>query len=141
MEEFHEGILNGLPSIVSGFPRRCIFQNMAANKSLSSSKPGETMAANIEVLTKEEYIQIVREERAKFVHGHFGTELNEFFKQMKQEASKMRNCHFEITVRVPDNFDVNKTEEVLRNYFKDIHYEAIPEPRKEDTNKVVLTLT
>lgn len=96
---------------------------------------------DVKILKKEDYLRIVQEKRSKFVHKHFGKEIDGFFEKMKEEALKMRNCHFEISIEVPDYFDVYKTEEVLRNYFKDLGYETISEPRKEDTSLVVLTLT
>ena len=105
------------------------------------SSPTYKKTKGIDVFTKEDYLSVVREKRKEFVHRNFANELSSFFKKMKEEASRMRNCHFEVNFELPVHFDVNRTEEILRSYFKDLGYEAIPEPRKGDTNKIVLTLT
>lgn len=119
MDEF------ALSSVTRDFERQKVF-----------SKP-----QNTKILKKEEYLSIVREKRSKFVHEHFGKELAKFFEEMKEEANKMRNCHFEIRIEIPDHFDVYKMEEVLRNYFRDLGYETISEPRKVESSFIVLTLT
>ena len=95
----------------------------------------------MDLLSKEEYLKIVQNQRAEFVHKHFGETLKMAFKGLRQEAGKMRHCHFEMAFEVPDHFDVNKMEETLRSYFRGLHYEVIAEPRKEDTRSIVLTLT
>ena len=114
--------------------------NHLSGKDILVKCPSREME-KVNVFTKEDYRRIVREKRKEFVHQFFADELNKFFGELSEEASFMKHCHFEVTFEVPLPFDVNRTEEILRNYFKDLKYEAIPEPRKGDTNKIVLTLT
>ncbi len=95
----------------------------------------------INLLSKEEYESIVQEKRAVFVHKHFRNEINELFNNLREQADKLKHCHSEIKIEVPYNFDVNKTEETLRSYFKGLGYEVIAEPRKDDTTTIVMTLT
>ncbi len=95
----------------------------------------------MDLLSKEEYLKIVQNQREEFVHKHFGETLETAFKGLRTEADKMRHCHYEVTFDIPDHFDVNQMEETLRSYFRGLHYEVIAEPRKEDTKSIVLTLT
>ena len=84
-------------------------------------------------LTKEKYINIVRVNRKKFVHKLFNDILTSLFEEMSKAAKKMRPCHHEAKFPIPDHYDINKMENVLIEYFKDIGYTSIPEPRKENT--------
>lgn len=95
----------------------------------------------IQPLTKEEYIKIARKKRSDFVHQHFGDALFPLFDKLRIDACKMKSCHVEATFTVPDHFDVDKTETMLREYFQDIGYGTISEPRKDDSTIIVLTLT
>ncbi len=97
--------------------------------------------ANVSPMSKEEYLKIVQDQRAEFVHKHFGKEITEIFNKLREEADKMKHCHSELKIEVPDYFDVNKTEETLRSYFRGLGYEVIAEPRKNNTNTIVITLT
>ena len=95
----------------------------------------------IQPFTKEDYQRKVQEKTAEFVFEHFGSVINQAFEDLRKSASKRRHCHHEIKFEVPDPYDVNKTEETLRYYFRGLGFEVIAEPRKEDTNIIVLTLT
>jgi len=93
------------------------------------------------ILSKEEYDKLVQKKRANFVHEHFGEIIKEAFQKLREAASKMHHCHHEVKFELPPHFDVDKTQDILRDYFKDLHYEAIAEPRKDDTDIIILTLT
>jgi len=94
-----------------------------------------------ESFTKEDYLRIVQEKTAEFVHKHFGEVIKSAFIDLRKDASQRKHCHREVKFEVPDPFDVNKAEETLRVYFRGLGFEVITEPRKEDTNLIVLTLT
>jgi len=96
---------------------------------------------NIRPFTKEDYLRVAQEKTTEFVHSHFGETLRKTFAALNEAASKRRHCHHEVKFEVPDPYDVNKTEETLRSYFRGLKYEVIAEPRKGDTNIIVLTLT
>lgn len=101
----------------------------------------EEMDSKVKQLTKEQYVEIVQSKRRAFVHEHFGDVLAELFGKLEREANKMKNCHFEARFSLPEHFDVDKTEALLREYFRDIGFETIAEPRKDETTTIVLTLT
>lgn len=101
----------------------------------------EEMTSKVKQLTKNKYIEIVQQKRRDFVHKHFEDVLDELFRKLECEANKMKNCHFEALFLLPDHFDVDKTEALLREYFRDIGFETIAEPRKDETTTIVLTLT
>lgn len=96
---------------------------------------------DIKQFTKNDYLKIVRKRRKEFIHTHFGKILSELFDHLKSEANKMRNCHHEVTFECPSCLDVDKTEYVLREYFKDIGFETIATPRKDDSPEIILTIT
>ena len=109
--------------------------NLCRNNNISSEK------MELHQFTKDDYVRIVREKRREFVHSHFERILKELFDKLEEEANKMRNCHHEVTFECPEYFDVDKTESVLREYFKDIGFEAIATPRKDDVSTIIFTIT
>lgn len=101
----------------------------------------------LKVLPKSEYTDIVVKQRSVFVHKNFSAILDKLFKDLGEDAAKMKVCHREVEFDIPEHFDVVKTEAILCSYFSDLGYRALPESRKagkpgsEDTTKISLTLT
>lgn len=96
----------------------------------------------VSVFTKDDYQRIVREHRKAFIHQHFQTYLIEFFKQLKDDAGKMKGCHREVVIDVPEHFDLDKTEAMLCDYFADLGFRPLKEPRKGDSgSKITITIT
>ena len=96
------------------------------------------------VLSKENYANIVTKQRMIFVHQNFSSVLEKLFKDLNEDALKMKVCHREIEFNIPEYFDIVKTEAILCAYFSDLGYRALPEGRKiksEDNTKINLTLT
>ena len=96
---------------------------------------------NSKEFTKEDYFSVVRDKRREFIFKEFSEELELIFENLKQEARKMKNCHFEVKFVCPEHFDINFTEAILRDYFKDLGYDTLTEPRKSDEQVITLTLT
>ncbi len=102
----------------------------------------QIMSDSVTELNKKEYKRIVREKRREFIHKHFGKPLAPLFEKLKNDAENRRPCHREVEFSVPEHFDVDKTENNLKEYFKDLGFNPIPEPRKGNDNTIiVLTLT
>lgn len=95
----------------------------------------------VHYIFKDEYLKIVKERRRDLVHKHFSRELDRFFDEVKQDANNMKILHREVTFTVPEPFDVDKIESLLSNYFTDMGYKALAEPRTKDSNKIRLTIT
>jgi len=91
--------------------------------------------------TKEDYNRIVQGKRELFILEHFSSVINELFQKLREDAEKMRNCHHEVSFECPDHFNVDRTELILRNYFKDLGYETVADPRKDEDSTITLTLT
>lgn len=91
--------------------------------------------------SKEDYLRTSQEKTSQFVYKHFNEELKVIFEELKRDANQRKHCHREVKFEVPDPFDVNKTEDTLRTFFRGLGYEVITEPRKEETDTIILTLT
>jgi plasmid replication initiation protein len=115
-------------------------QNEIENIS-SFTSHSHDMDSIVKQLTKDEYIKIVQKKRRDFVHEHFTDILTDLFNRLETEANKMKKCHFEARFVIPEHFDTVKTEALLREYFRDIGFETIAEPRKDETTTIILTLT
>lgn len=130
--------------------RKPIGQNPPEN-SCSIVYGGEDgMSLTQNVLTKEDYMRLVRERRREFIHKNFGEVLGPIFKVLREDAEKMKPCHREVNFEIPEHFDVDRTEAVLVSYFSDLGYKPLTEVRKNSTgvtkdgmtvSKITLTLT
>nr|QBK86365.1 MAG: hypothetical protein LCMAC102_01600 [Marseillevirus LCMAC102] len=116
-----------------------ILQNRKENTpGISSIIPPNS---SVKQLSKAKYLGIVQNKRREFVHKHFAGVLSKLFMLLEEDAKNIKPCHREATFETPDHFDVDKTEILLREYFKDIGFSVIAEPRKDDITDIVLTLT
>lgn len=95
--------------------------------------------------TKDEYNAAVKRQRQNFVFKHFGIPLAEISRLLRDDAEKMRVCRREISFEVPDHFDVDKMESILRLYFEDLGYKPLVEQRNvkdaTESRKILITLT
>ncbi len=93
--------------------------------------------------TKDEYNAAVKRQRMNFLNKHFGPPLAEVSRLLREDAEKMRVCRREVSFEIPDHFDVDKMENVLRLYFEDLGYKPLVEPRNtgEESRKILITLT
>lgn len=97
--------------------------------------------SEIRQLTKDEYLQIVQEKRKEFIYQYFSETIAQIFKGLETSAALMKHCHYETVFQVPEFFDINKTENTLRDYFRSLGFETVVEPRKDGSTEIVLTLT
>ena len=125
------------------FTRGYILQNRKENiPGISSVIPPNSMENfSVKQLSKAKYQEIVQNKCREFVHKHFADVLSKLFMILEEDAKKMKHCHREVTFETPNHFDVDKIEVLLGEYFKDIGFSVIAEPRKDDTTDIVLTLT
>jgi len=92
------------------------------------------------MLSKTDYMRIVREKRQLFLVEHFKAELEELDKILNKDAEEMQPCHCEFKVTVPRHFDVDDIESYFLEYFKGLGYDTVAEPRKEGKT-IILTLS
>lgn len=92
------------------------------------------------VFTKEDYLHVLRTERQKFVFTHFKTTLEKLFKDLEQDAKNMKACSITVDFELPEHFDTDKTESILRCYFNDLGYNVISGAQKSNSI-VTLTIT
>ncbi len=88
-------------------------------------------------LSKFEYNELVKKKRQEYVHTYFYPELYKFYLDLEIDAKAIKPCHRNITFKVPLSFDIDKTEVVLCEYFKDLGYKTLTEIKKDN----ILTLT
>jgi len=119
---------------------RGVFSKGFSGEQISVKNYSDTL----KVLSKDEYTKIVVKQRMLFVHQNFSKLLEKLFKDLGDDALKMKVCHREVEFDIPEHFDIVKTEAILCAYFSDLGYKALPEGRKgksEDNTKINLTLT
>lgn len=132
--------------VVLSYSSSCIAKLISENKvkniytNINHNSEGEENM-DITQFTKSDYVKVVQGKRRDFVHTNFGGILKELFQKLEEEALKMRNCHHEVVFECPEFFDVDKTESILREYFKDIGFESVTSPRKDDMSTIILTIT
>jgi hypothetical protein len=101
--------------------------------------------------TKKQYNSNVQNNRKMFVFDHFRNDLLQAFEKLFAESVEGKPCHVEAEFTPPEYFDINVAERILTEYFRDIGYNVMAEPRKggnhppkekdDSNNKIVLTLT
>lgn len=96
-----------------------------------------------DIFTKEGYMTIIRKKRRDFVHNLYNDQLNALFDKLRQDANDGKNCHHEITFQVESHHNIDCIQMYLLQYFQDIGYQPIIEPRKSNDgeSKITLTLT
>ena len=142
---------NILPQILlsSGLPSNSHYLNNLIKKSTDMS-PGtspdtETLPPELEenslFFSKKEYINIIRKKRHDFVHNFFSDEIKELSIRLEEGARRSKPCHYEVKFDVPEHFNIEKTENILREYFGDYGYSSVVEPRSADSNIIILTIS
>lgn len=114
-----------------------ITKNESLDKVSQSSLPIDA----VRIYTKNRYLETFQAKRKDFIHRHFGDILPQIFDKLEKSAQLMKNCHVDIEIPIPEHFDIDKSEVMLREYFKDLGYTSIPTARKEYETTVILTLT
>jgi hypothetical protein len=117
---------------------------VTVSTSAPSSSPSsslESLGPPVNILTKEKYLNIVKSRRQAFVHAHFGNVLNELYTTLEADALSSKVCHREVTFELPEHFDIDKAERMLSDYFADIGFKAMVEGRKENTGRIIITIT
>lgn len=94
------------------------------------------------IISKTEYKRIVCQRRYEFLMKHFGNDLEPQFAMLRQSADKMKLCHQEIKLSLPEHYDVNMIETMLTEFCHDMGYDVVPDGRKSnDTQTIIITLT
>jgi hypothetical protein len=93
------------------------------------------------VVTKAEYSSVLKTKRSDFVHSHFEKELAILFKRLAEDAEKMKQCHRECSFEIPDHFNKDRMEALLKAYFIDLGYTPITENSSHSSDKNIITIT
>lgn len=107
----------------------------------TTSLPPELESHTEELFNKSEYMAIIRKKRSEFVCNFFADTIKELSSRLEEGARKMRICHYEVKFEVPEHFNIEKTENILRDYFSDHGYQSVAEPRNADSHVIILTLS
>jgi hypothetical protein len=91
------------------------------------------------VVTKAEYSSVLKTKRSEFVHSHFEKELSILFKNLADDAKNMKQCHRECSFEIPDHFNKDKMEALLKAYFLDLGYTPITENSSDNTITITIT--
>lgn len=95
----------------------------------------------VNILSKKNYVNFVKEKRKEFIHSYFQNELISLFKELENDAKTMKNCNKQWEFEVPEPFDRHKIENMLKGYFEDLGYKTITEECKDKNTKIILTIT
>ena len=116
---------------------------------LSTSPPAASCSAtllgsgvDVKILSKENYERILFNKRMEYVMQYFAPEMKKVFDDLRVKAESMKICNVEVQFTVPENLDIDYTENLLCLLFTDLGYKPLIEARKEmDTLKRKVTLT
>lgn len=98
--------------------------------------------SQIQPFTKEQYQRTLRDRRIAFIETYFADSVNSVFNTLRESANQDEPIHHTFEFNIPRNLDVDNTEQTLRTYFADYNYHTIPEPRKDNKQRLVsITLT
>lgn len=98
--------------------------------------------SQIQPFTKEQYQRTLRDRRISFIETYFADSVNTVFNTLRESANQDEPIHHTFEFTIPRNLDVDNTEQTLRTYFADYNYNTIPEPRKDNKQRVIsITLT
>ena len=107
----------------------------------AESRLSNTMGLEVE-FSKKEYLKCQQEYRRQFLHRYFRESLEIIFDNLKKNALNGKKCAVELEFPSPDLMDIDKLEQVLKDYFSFLDYTCIPAPRKEDHDGIIrLTLS
>jgi hypothetical protein len=101
----------------------------------------------VNVMTKDDYINVLKKKRKEFVHSHFSNDLEDLFSDLQLDANAMKSCHKQCEFIVPEPYDQNKIEAMLLEYFKDLGFKPMTEDKKivdengKKINKIMFTIT
>lgn len=91
--------------------------------------------------TKEHYMRIIRKKRSEMVNRLFRDKLIILFAKLRDSAEAGRVCHLEVKFTIPQEYDIDYMEKILNDYFGDLGYTTINEPRKDYDVEVIITLS
>lgn len=75
------------------------------------------------------------------MHQHFSKGLNALFVSLREDANKGKPCHREAIFEIPDHLVIEVMERNIKEYFQDLGYKPLSEPRKEGETRIIITLT
>jgi len=107
----------------------------------SPSTTTSIVGINPPIFTKDQYTSILRENRRKIMHQHFARGLEGLYARLREDAVKSKPCHREATFEIPDHLNLETMERLICEYFQDLGYKPLKEPRKEGETKITITLT
>ena len=107
----------------------------------SNSFINNTDIPRLMIVTKAEYSSVLKTKRSDFVHSHFEKELVVLFKNLAEDAEKMKPCHRECSFEIPDHFNKDRMEALLKAYFLDLGYTPITENLVQNSDKNIITIT
>ena len=70
-------------------------------------------------------------------YEYFGEDMDVLFQGLEEDAAAMKPCYREITVDIPEELDIDETENAVCGYLVDLGYKCMREPRKDETTRTV----
>lgn len=128
------------PSYIPTIPQKCIRDSPIFFQKKDNILFTVNKKMN-EVITKEDYLKMVQSNLQHFVYTYFESNIKDIFSQLKELAENGKVCSLEASFNVPELFDTDQTENKLCDYFNSLGYEVIPDPRKNNSKEVVLTIS
>jgi hypothetical protein len=91
-------------------------------------------------ITKAEYTKIVCNKRKEFMEKHYYDILKDLFRILLENAEQMKQLFFDIEFPIIEMIDVDKLQNLIALYFKDLGYACIVGP-KRGNDRLSFTLT
>lgn len=109
--------------------------------STTTNDPVATTLPSPPIFSKETYLSIIREKRRNVIHQHYARSLQVLFDRLAEDAARLKPCHREATFEIPEHLNVDAMEKMIYDYFQDLGFKPLKEPRQEGEAKITVTLT
>jgi len=98
---------------------------------------------SVTALSKSDFQRLSKQRRIQLIEKIFRDPLIELFSNLKKDAIDHGQCHRQVTLTVPNEYDIIEIKTMILEYFKDLEYVAISSLQTTSTSSrdVVLTLS
>jgi hypothetical protein len=94
----------------------------------------------IKEVTKEQYNKILRDKRREFMDTYYHEQLIGIFRSLQEHAEQMKPLFFDIELPTIEMMDIEKLQNLISLYFKDLGYNCTIGIRK-GSGKLAFMLT
>ena len=92
------------------------------------------------IMTKSEYVEILKRKRKIFIHTHFEDTLKAASEGLRLSAEKGEVCSYTVSFVLEEDFDANKMQVHIIEYFKDLGYQTNATISAMEPKEIVVVL-